>query len=151
MTNKRKMNRQEVFDKVVAHLAQQKEPSRDGPTHTAQCRYRNSKGLKCAIGFLIPDHLYSPHVEGTTPNTWQSVINHPDTFVNIKPYVEKIFKYFQEKLYKNVLKEHFLYDLQKCDDTYSIDVRELQDKLTRLAKTYNLNPKRVSKITVWKV
>jgi hypothetical protein len=51
------MNRQDIYNKVRKHLLTQQEQSfcDDGET----CAYRNSKGLKCAIGALIPDELYS--------------------------------------------------------------------------------------------
>jgi hypothetical protein len=29
------------------------------------CMYRNPDGLKCAIGCLIPDEVYTPDMEGT--------------------------------------------------------------------------------------
>lgn len=55
------MNKQEVFDKVAAHLLQQKEKSMT----MGRCMYRSANGLKCAIGCLIPDDLYESSIENT--------------------------------------------------------------------------------------
>jgi hypothetical protein len=54
------MNRQEMFDKVVDHLAAQKRPSVD---NKLECRYRDPEGRKCAFGIFIPDELYDPGME----------------------------------------------------------------------------------------
>lgn len=54
------MTNQEIFDKVVAHLRQQKVRS----TERNVCLYRSSIGLKCAVGCLIKDDAYSLDLEG---------------------------------------------------------------------------------------
>lgn len=53
-------NSQEVFDFVVSSIVKQGRPSMDG----TRCRYRNTEGLKCAAGMLIPDDVYHPSMEG---------------------------------------------------------------------------------------
>ena len=64
------MQNQEVFDKVVAHLRQQKKKSiytyevYDGKTCTS-CAYRGDNGLKCAAGIFIPDEDYVVDMENT--------------------------------------------------------------------------------------
>ena len=45
------MNRQEIFDKVKSHLLTQNEQANSG--EGGYC-YENYKGLKCAIGCLLP-------------------------------------------------------------------------------------------------
>lgn len=51
---------QEIFDFVVKKLFEQGqrsiEPSRG-------CQYRTETGLKCAVGFLIPDNLYDEEMD----------------------------------------------------------------------------------------
>lgn len=32
----------------------------------ARCAYRGENGMKCAIGYIIPDDKYSPEIEGFT-------------------------------------------------------------------------------------
>lgn len=53
------MNRQEIFDKVATHLLKQNRKCEDSDE---ACCYRN-KGMKCAIGALIPDEIYDPVIE----------------------------------------------------------------------------------------
>lgn len=58
------MTPQEIFDTVVRHLAKQGRPART----EAICAYRMDMGdgtvLQCAVGCLIPEHLYSLDMEG---------------------------------------------------------------------------------------
>lgn len=54
------MNAQETFDRIVGHLRRQKKQARKG----SQCQYRAPNGCQCAVGCLIPDHLYKPEFEG---------------------------------------------------------------------------------------
>lgn len=55
------MDKQEVFDIVAPHLIRQGETSegREG------CLYRGERGLRCAIGVLIPDKNYNQRIEGS--------------------------------------------------------------------------------------
>lgn len=55
-----KLTKQEVFDKVVAHLRKQgcKSIDADG------CLYRGPDGTMCAAGCLIDDEDYHPFMEG---------------------------------------------------------------------------------------
>ena len=55
------MNRREVFDKVKKHLLTQMKKCYS--SDVLFCRYRHGD-LKCAIGALIPDAIYSPNMEG---------------------------------------------------------------------------------------
>lgn len=62
------MNKQEVFDKVVKHLLTQKACSEDDMRH---CKYRGPNGLMCAVGCLITDKAYAPHLEGKVANSFE--------------------------------------------------------------------------------
>jgi len=60
------MTKQEIFDKVVAHLRQQGVKCASTEQGEELCAYRGADGTKCAIGALIPDELYDPKVEGAS-------------------------------------------------------------------------------------
>lgn len=64
------MTAQEVFDFVVHALREQGVPSID--TSDFRCQYRamteSGRTLKCAVGHLIPDDLYSPDLESLSPD-----------------------------------------------------------------------------------
>ncbi len=53
------MTAQEIFSTVVKHLYMQKQRS----LSQGWCAYRSEKGLKCAIGCLIPDSEYYQDME----------------------------------------------------------------------------------------
>jgi len=57
------LTEQETFDKVYRHLLTQNKRAatinKDGKT---RCLYRQ-RNLRCAVGCLIPDELYSPKME----------------------------------------------------------------------------------------
>lgn len=63
------MTNQEAFEAVYKHLLTQMERS-SVPNQTCigseSCKYRGPRGLKCAIGCLIPDELYDPSIEGVS-------------------------------------------------------------------------------------
>lgn len=58
--------KQELFDRVVAHAQTMTEKSWDEEVDL--CRYRMPDGNRCFIGGLIPDSEYSPKFERETPN-----------------------------------------------------------------------------------
>jgi len=55
------MTNQRLFDRVSKHLLKQGKKSIDP---NGMCLYRDPRGLKCAIGCLIPDSRYYPGLEG---------------------------------------------------------------------------------------
>lgn len=73
------MSKQEIFDTVARHLLTQKKACQnDG----GACRYR-AGDLKCAVGALIPDDLYTSTIEGTTPML-------PDDVAEASPKIRKL-------------------------------------------------------------
>lgn len=79
------MDMQEIFVKVSTHLFNQ---GRQSKNSKEQNRYRGPKGMKCAVGVLIPDELYHPSMEGFAvdalcrmyPETMKAIIgDDPDT------------------------------------------------------------------------
>ena len=54
---------QETFNTVATHLLKQDERCKPNGSKTG-CAYRNERGLKCAVGILIPDDEYNPSIEG---------------------------------------------------------------------------------------
>lgn len=61
-----KEQQQEIFDRVAVHLLTQNKKS-ERPV-SAQCLYRGPFDLKCAIGALIKDEVYSHDLEGHRAN-----------------------------------------------------------------------------------
>jgi hypothetical protein len=57
---------QEAFDRVARHLLTQGRRAQYGgaTAYSDACRYRAPDGAMCAIGCLIPDEEYDPHIEG---------------------------------------------------------------------------------------
>lgn len=58
------MNKQEVYNKVRAHLLTQNKRSVRRVKRESFCSYRGTDGLMCAVGCLIPDGQYDPDCEG---------------------------------------------------------------------------------------
>jgi hypothetical protein len=57
LANLKDSNAQEVFEFVAHHLLTQNEKCM---LNYLECAYRNSNGLKCAVGCVIADDEYSP-------------------------------------------------------------------------------------------
>lgn len=71
IANDEPVTAQELFSCAVAFIAKQGRPSvnafENGDSPPV-CAYRGAKGLKCAVGCLIPDSKYSPDWEGLAFN-----------------------------------------------------------------------------------
>jgi len=89
------MSRQEIFDKGVAAILAQGEPSAelvfeeypDEPElnhYEVSCLYRAPNGNKCLIGHLLPDDQYDPRMETVPASTIldQSAIMPGGKFIN---------------------------------------------------------------------
>lgn len=121
------MTNQEIFDKAVLHCLKQGKRAvmaqfrPDINEYISTCCYR-AGDLKCAIGSLIPDDVYSPEMEST-------IIG--DLLQN--PKISELFASVDSDL---------LTDIQLMHDTIpeGSDFRKfLIMKATTVAKTYNLS------------
>lgn len=74
------MTNQTAFNRVVRHLRKQGEKSIANINHVDKCRYRGPRGLKCAIGCLIPDKEYRPSLEGLVAS---AIVNRCPTIKNL--------------------------------------------------------------------
>lgn len=123
---------QEIFDRVVTHLANQKHPamavnmpwSMDGGYPV--CCYRTPEGESCSIGCLIPDDEYDFIFEGKRIT---SLIN--SGYISIK----------------GVSKE-LLSKLQSAHDG-SVDAPDLIGKLKNIARNFDLDDGKINLITEW--
>ena len=72
------MNRQESFNYICRNLIAASAPSvyRDDTIEETKCQYRGEDGAKCAVGWLIPDDLYHPHMEGKS--VLRLFVDHPE-------------------------------------------------------------------------
>jgi hypothetical protein len=61
MTPENQAKAQYTFDQVASHLIRQNKKS---TRKSVGCAYRGDDGLRCAIGFCIPDSNYNPSMEG---------------------------------------------------------------------------------------
>lgn len=109
------MTLQQIFDKVTKHLLTQNKISED----YFGCVYRGDNGLKCAVGCLIPDHLYHDSIENKT-------VDSPEVSAIMKQIIPGY----------NSRKEELLMRLQEIHDEFETFV--WKTKLQELALTFNL-------------
>lgn len=114
-----KMNRQEVFDKVASHLLAQNDRSSNG----MHCQYRGRDGLKCAIGVLIPDEMYTPEIENYTIADLSSR--------NLSPQKTEFFDKFMDQ-FDDSVNISFLTLLQNVHDNFFIN--KWEKRLKEIAK-----------------
>ncbi len=112
------MDRQEVYNKVKTHLLTQKRQAVQGTT----CVYRTSSGLKCAVGCLIPDEVYTTDFES------KDVVNLLIKFPNLKTILGV-------ETYGDI---QFLARLQNIHDNYIL--QEWTQKLNAFAHDQGLVP-----------
>lgn len=112
------MTNQEVYDKVKAHLLTQNAKAISRKYRL--CKYRMIRSTKrCAIGCLIPDHLYEREMEG-------------DSIENL------LCSYPQVKQFFVGVTPALLIDLQTVHDTES--VKNWSRALENVARDYELTP-----------
>ena len=107
------MTNQEIFTKVKNHLLTQNCKA----TEQKVCRYRTANGLKCAIGCLIPDDVYTRNIEHKTVDLLCSG-------------VVKDFDYLKQ------FDKSFLRRLQVIHD--NVDVDKWENELKAFARLENL-------------
>ena len=96
-------NLQDIYDTAVAGLASQGfQPAYNTEYGGPSCAYRGTEGRKCAIGWCIPDELYSPAMEHK----------------NIKALLVGSFKDSLQGLFPDSISTDTLLELQKCHDNY---------------------------------
>lgn len=94
------------------------------------CAYRDEHGRRCAIGHLIPDHLYSPGYEGLDVVGLMATEQPP--LFGLEPHeAEDETTHFGDEL------RQFLIDLQFAHDTAERPL-EMIANLTRVADKHNL-------------
>jgi hypothetical protein len=101
--------KQEIFDQVLQHLRTQKQASLISNSDGKDCAYRGDHGLKCAIGAFIPDHLYSPEMEGKSLKS----------FCQTNPELDKLFgaqlKFWETMQYLHDVWNPFYWEIQAKD------------------------------------
>ncbi len=118
----RKLGRQAVLNRVWKHLRKQGVRC---VTVGGSCKYRgtgDNEGLKCAIGALIPDSIYSPIIEGMLISDLIGGCGNLD-----KDAVGAAFR----NLLSPDVTANFLNDLQQVHD--NCRPPEWEEKLTRFA------------------
>lgn len=140
------MNKQQIFDTVVKHLAAQKTRSygtyKSHGVWSTSCLYHGPNGTKCAVGCLIPDEKYSPDMEGL--NVYR---------INL----EEILCLDHDYVVNEVVS--MLLELQRCHDTAMIGISDsarmmdasiMRSRLEKVAYNYNLDNSCVKLVTEWK-
>lgn len=124
------LDRQKAFNTAYHGLAAQGFERSMGPSRTKgdadqRCAYRAPDGKRCALGYMIPDAIYSPKIEGYGPARL------PDAF----------WDYIGGKRSENAHEissdEKFLADLQRAHDE-SITPDTMKFALAKFARQYGL-------------
>lgn len=128
------MEKQEIYDKVCAHLAQQKTRSRgvmeDG---RMDCAYRMPDGRRCAIGALIPDSMYVPEMDNPSDGESSTVGPLFHRYPEVAAYIGH---------------PELCRALQAAHD-FSEDVYHVRRELVGAAQAFDLTPGAEQAITEW--
>jgi hypothetical protein len=115
------MNRQDVFNKIWDYFIVNKNP-KAGDNNT--CYYRGPGGIKCFVGVLIPDDMYSPDMEnksaGEMLEKFPALMKHLDAsgsdlfFLKI---LQDIHDYYTPDMWRKELNDFAItFDLQIPND-----------------------------------
>lgn len=126
------MTKQEIFNKVYAHLVKQGRRSMYYLPSKGEegCAYRGQDGAMCAVGCLIPDEFYTPEIENEIVSSW--IVSE----VLAKAGVTNGHGYDRDKF-------NLLCELQNAHDTCQFSNREefileIKARLGRIARGYQL-------------
>lgn len=108
------MTRQEILDKVCERAKDKRKALANRRPDDTLCAYRTKDGLRCFVGALIPDEMYSPELEG------QAACSLPLKFAD----------------YFGANNMPFLDDLQQVHDQW--EPHEWEARLRFIAKDYGL-------------
>lgn len=109
------MNKQEIVNTVYKHLKAQGKQALDSDWN---CAYRTASGLKCAIGCLIPDALYTNLIE--------------------TKLVSSLFKIgFLQKVFPDITEEDVLF-LSQLQRIHDYDFNSLDFEFQKLCVRYKL-------------
>ena len=119
------MRVKEIFEIVKAHLIKQNSKCTDDNN---SCLYRNDEGKSCAVGALIPDHLYKSSMEG----------HDVGYLIGTNPQVAEYLGFVDRTRCRRVespdyTRYHLLADLQYLHDEVPTD--QWGDKLNALEKS----------------
>jgi hypothetical protein len=108
------MKTRDLLEKAITHVIQQGVPSID---RNYNCKYKNSKGLMCAVGCLIAAEKYKKSLEG-------KLVNHP-----------KIILVLEESLGRQLGEQEldYLRELQVCHD-YGVCKEDFLETFTKRVK-----------------
>lgn len=121
------MNNQEAFNKIWQHFVVNKAPPSfaDYAGRGIACAYRGENGAMCAVGCLIPDEMYTPHIEG---NAIKSIIENNHHFPKITNFLSNVDVKFLEVCQR-------AHDEQAGWNYFHDNIKV---KLTQIASTWNL-------------
>lgn len=121
------MNAQELFDTSALHMLCQGEKSTGVVGGLESCMLHSSDGRRCAIGCLIPDHIYTATLEGSSVLDILAAAGGSNKMADRDVRLNaRQARFFSEWL------EHgdLLYELQCTHDAFSVE-----DWLVRLRRT----------------
>lgn len=94
------------------------------------CMYRGQNDTKCALGHLIPDELYDPVIEGSSP-----IIEAHSLSESTNPWL-RIHEHLCVDGHQDL---YFLRDLQRVHDNCS-NWSEFMPRMQSFARQYKLSP-----------
>jgi hypothetical protein len=122
MTEPKKTNIQEAFNIVTHHLLNQNRKSEDA---AGGCLYRDEYGNKCAIGILIPDHLYTTNIESFPVINICDVLE--DAGLEMSPVMKEMLIKLQN-IHDNCEVENWKHNLKDLSKFYNLEWPQDIDK-----------------------
>jgi hypothetical protein len=123
------MNRQQIYNQVKIHLLTQMHKSEAFTSEgDGQCVYRHVDGYRCAMGALIPDHLYDERMDDLDIETNTSISAVLENF-------PELVEFFNVENQEDI---NFLATLQQLHDCYTPE--QWKTQLELFATVNNLEP-----------
>jgi hypothetical protein len=107
--------RQEIFN--VAFLGMKSQGFKMSVNGNGVCAYRSPNGLKCAVGFLIPDDKYSKSLEGLSASS-EVILG----ITEVSPHDKRFLKDLQEIHDISFSPDNMSYDLKVFAENHRLTI-----------------------------
>jgi hypothetical protein len=122
-----KDNLQKYFDIAVSGVLKQGNPS---ISNSGNCKYRGMNNDRCAIGWLIPDDMYNPKMEGFSINNLCDKYSFPDYIINNLTFFDRLqtcHDFNSEKVNNAEFIDAFKNDVKKLALKYNLSTEVLDN------------------------
>lgn len=124
------MNNQQAFTTAIRGVLMQGRKS----TETNTCLYRGPNNLRCGVGHLIPDNLFSDKIEGLNISSMlRANYMYDEELIAVKSRLRQHFKDVSPELLDDIQRWH-----DRLPENFDEHIDHINTEISYIAFNYNL-------------